>query len=125
MTVTAFRLSGPAEAELDDILDWSERNFHEVGRMRYAALLVQAMQDIADDPQRHGIEWVQAAGLRVGLYHIWHSRTHIADPAERIHVPRHLIIFRLAADGSVDILGFVHESMLRGRALSRIVRTSG
>ena len=69
MTVTAFRLSGPAEAELDDILDWSERNFHEVGRMRYAALLVQAMQDIADDPQRHGIEWVQAAGLRVGLYH--------------------------------------------------------
>lgn len=125
MTVTAFRLSGPAEAELDDILDWSERNFHEVGRMRYAALLVQAMHDIADDPQRHGIESVQAAGLRVGLYHSWHSRIRIADPAERIHAPRHLIVFRLAADGSVDILGFVHESMLRGRALSRIVRTSG
>lgn len=124
MTVNAFRLSGPAEAELDDILDWSERNFHEVGRIRYAALLVQAMQDIADDPRRFGIEWVQAAEQRVGLYHSWHSRTHIVDPAERIHAPRHLIVFRLGDDGVVDILGFVHESMLRGRALSRIVRVN-
>jgi toxin ParE1/3/4 len=124
MTVTVFRLSGPAEAELDDILDWSERNFHEIGRMRYAALLVQAMQDIADDPQRHGIEWVQAAGLRIGLYHSWHSRTRIADPAERIQTPRHLIVYRIGDDGVVEILGFVHESMLRGRALSRIVKAN-
>ncbi|WP_148219208.1 type II toxin-antitoxin system RelE/ParE family toxin [Azospirillum sp. B510] len=88
--MNAFRLSGPAEAELDDILDWSERNFHEVGRIRYAALLVQAMRDIVDDPRRSGIEWVQTAGQRVGLYHSWHSRTHIADPADRIQAPRHL-----------------------------------
>ena len=124
MTLNAFRLTGPAEAELDDILDWSEQNFHEIGRIRYAALLVQAMQDIADDPQRYGAEWLRAAGQRVGLYHAWHSRTHTADPADRIQAPRHLIVFRIAEDGVVDILGFVHESMLRGRALNRIVRAN-
>lgn len=122
--MAAFRLTGPAEVELDGILDWSERNFHEVGRRRYAVLLVQAMQDIADDPQRYGIDWVQTGRQRVGLYHTWHSRTHIADPAERVQAPRHLIVFRIAGDGVIDILGFAHESMLRGRALCRIVRAN-
>jgi plasmid stabilization system protein ParE len=66
--VAAFRLTGPAEVELDDILDWSERNFHAIGCRRYAALLVQAMQDIADDPQRYGVDWVQTGGRRVGAF---------------------------------------------------------
>ena len=118
----AFRLSGPAEAELDGILDWSEAHFHEIGRMRYAALLVQAMQDLADDPQRDGVEWVQTLKLRVGVYHAWHSRNHVPDPADRVHEPRHAIVFRVADDGIADILGFIHDSMLRGRALRRIVR---
>ena len=59
--VVGFRLSAPAEADLDRILDWSEERFHAVGRMRYAALLVQAMQDLADDPQREGVEWVMTS----------------------------------------------------------------
>jgi toxin ParE1/3/4 len=117
-----FRLSRPAEAELDDILDWSESRFHEVGRQRYAALLVQAMQDLADDPHRDGIQWIGTLGTRVGVYHAWHSRNQVPSPAERVHEPRHSVVFRVAEDGVVDILGFVHDTMLRGRALRRIVR---
>ena len=117
-----YRLSRPAEAELDAILDWSEENFHEVGRIRYANLLVQAMQDLADDPNREGVEWVRALGTRIGLYHAWHSRNRVPDPAERVQEPRHFVVFRLADDGLVDILGFAHDSMLRGRALRRILR---
>jgi len=121
LSVGVFRLSRPAEVELDDILDWSEARFHEVGRQRYAALLVQAMRDLADDPQRDGIEWVGMLGTRVGVYHTWQSRNHVSDPAERVHDSRHSIVFRLADDGIVDILGFVHDTMLRGRALCRVV----
>ncbi|WP_168220519.1 type II toxin-antitoxin system RelE/ParE family toxin [Azospirillum thermophilum] len=117
-----FRLSAPAEAELDRILDWSEEQFHAVGRMRYAALLVQAMQDLADDPQREGVGWVRPVKHPVGVYHAWHSRDHVPDPAERVHDPRHAVVFRIAEDGVADILGFVHDHMLRGRALRRIVR---
>jgi len=39
-----------------------------------------------------------------------------------VHEPRHSVVFRVADDGVVDILGFVHDTMLRGRALRRIVR---
>jgi hypothetical protein len=75
--VGVFRLSRPAEAELDDILDWSEARFHEVGRQRYAALLVQAMRDLADDPQCDGIEWVGTLGMRVKQPHL---SSHLALP---------------------------------------------
>lgn len=118
----AFRLSTPAEAELDRILDWSEERYHAVGRMRYAALLVQAMQDLADDPQREGVEWVRTLKRLVGVYHVWHSRDRVSDPAERVHDPRHAVVFRVADGEVVDILGFMHDHMLRGRALRRIVR---
>lgn len=120
--MSAFRLAAPAEAELDAVLDWSEARFHAVGRVRYATLLLQAMQDLADDPQRDGVEWVQTAKRRIGTYHVWHSRNHVADPGERIHDPRHALVFRVADDGVVDILGLLHDRMLRGRALRRIVR---
>lgn len=119
-----FRLSQVAEAELDEILDWSEAKFHEIGRVRYATLLVQAMQDIADAPQRDGVVWVRSLRVRIAVYHVWHSRNSVPDPAERVHEPRHLIVFRVADDGIVDILGFAHDSMLRGRALRRIVRAN-
>jgi len=122
--VADFRLSQPAEAELDDILDRSEDKFHEIGRMRYATLLVQAMQDIAEDPQREGVEWVRALGMRIGVYHVWYGRNSVPNPAERVHEPRHLIVFRVADDGIVDILGFAHDSMLRSRALNRIARAN-
>ncbi|CAO3415848.1 hypothetical protein [Azospirillum doebereinerae] len=103
------------------ILDWSEERFHAVGRMRYAALLVQAMQDLADDPRREGVEWVQTVKRRVGVYHVWHSRNHVSDPTERVHDPRHAVVFRVADDEIVDILDFLHDHALRGRALRRIV----
>lgn len=117
-----FRLSASAEADLDAILDWSEEHFHGIGRRRYAALLVQAMQDLADDPQRDGVAWVRTSTRRIGVYHTWHSRDHGGDPGERVHDPRHAVVFRIAEGGIVDILGFIHDHMLRGRALRRIVR---
>ncbi len=120
----AFRLSAPAEAELDTILDWSEERFHAAGRMRYATLLVQAMQDRADDPQREGVAWVRTLKRRVGVYHVRHSRDHVSDLAERVHDPRHAVVFRVADGEVVDILGFMHDHMLRGRALRRVVRSN-
>lgn len=122
--MTAFRLSAPAEAALDDILEWSAAHFHEAGRRRYAALLVRAMQDVADDPERSGIAWVRVRHASIGLYHLRHSRGDL-DPADRVNQPRHLVVFRIGADGIVDVLGFIHERMLRDRALRRLARQAG
>jgi len=102
MSMGAFRLSLSAEAELDAILDWSETHFHSIGRIRYATLLVQAMQDLADNPQRNGVAWVTALKRHLGMYHAWHSRNHVSDPAERVHEPRHVIVFRTSDGGVID-----------------------
>lgn len=124
MSAGLYRLSAQAAAHLDEILDWSEVQFHTAGRMRYTTLLVQAMQDVADDPRRVGVEWVGQPGRRIGLYHLRHSRKHVPDPSERVQEPRHAVVFRIGEVGTIEILGFLHDRMLRGRALRRIVKGS-
>jgi toxin ParE1/3/4 len=117
-----YRLSAPAEAQIDEILDWSQQNFGELSRERYATLLVAAMEDVADDPNQKSVSWKRVAQGRVGVYHISHSRQHVPDPPGPVAEPRHYLVFRVGHEGIVDILGFVHERMLLGRALGRIAR---
>lgn len=119
-----YRLSGPAEDQLDKILEWSEDEFDELIRERYALLLTTAMADIAEHPQRAAVKWVRCGTARIGIYRITHSREHIENPAQRIGTPRHSVVFRIAADGMVDVLGFIHDSQLPQRALRTIVKES-
>ena len=44
------------------------------------------------------------------------------EPSRRVGVPRHLVIYRLASDGVVEILGLVHDRMVLSRAARKIVR---
>jgi hypothetical protein len=39
-------------------------------------------------------------------------------------MPRHLIVYRLASDGVVEILGLVHDRMVLSRAARRFVRAA-
>jgi toxin ParE1/3/4 len=116
-----FRLAAPAAAQIDSILDWSEGTFGTQASARYAALLVSAMADVADDPRRPAIIWKRWRRSNIGLYHIGHSRERVPDPPGQVGEPRHYLIFRVGADGIVDILGFVHERMLLRRALRQIL----
>jgi hypothetical protein len=50
------------------------------------------------------------------------SRRHVADPPGSVRGPRHYLVFRIGADGIVDILGFMHDSMLLDCALRRLIR---
>ena len=60
-------------------------------------------------------------GIRA--YPIRLSRLRI-EPTRRVATPRHLVIYRLAADGVVEILGLVHDRMVLSRAARRIVRSA-
>ena len=118
-----FRFDADALDSLEEILEWSEKKFHEGGRLRYQTLIVQAVRDIAADIDQDGIDWFQVRGRRVGIYHTAHSRNNIPDPQSRIQKPRHTIVFHIGDDGAVVILGFIHDKMLRIPALRRIVRS--
>ena len=116
-----YRLTAPAEAQLIDILAEGEQQFGAAARERYAALLVAAMNDLAERIDRVGVNWPQGLGQRVGLYHVRYSRRRTAGASNRVRQPRHLMVFRVARDGIVEILGVIHERMYRERALKRIV----
>jgi toxin ParE1/3/4 len=118
-----FRFDADALDALEEILEWSEKKFHEVGRLRYQALIVQSARDIAADIGQDEIDWFQVRGRRVGIYHTAHSRNNIPDPLSRIQKPRHTIVFHIADDGAVVVLGFIHDKMLRIPALRRIIRS--
>ncbi|MBI3514087.1 MAG: type II toxin-antitoxin system RelE/ParE family toxin, partial [Proteobacteria bacterium] len=60
-----YRLAAPAEAQIHEILSWSHQNFGRRASERYAALLVAAMADIADDPTRPTIIWHRLRRNRV------------------------------------------------------------
>lgn len=117
-----FRLAAPAEAQIIEILKYSASEFGDIARERYAALLVQAMQDIAKMPDRPAVTWKETDLGRFGIYHVRHSRHHVAFPPGPVIEPRHFIVFQIGQDDIVDVLGFIHDSMLFNRALSRIVR---
>jgi toxin ParE1/3/4 len=58
--VGGYHLTAGAEAEFGEILQWSESRFGAAARERYAALVLTALRNIADDPIRRwsiGIGW--------------------------------------------------------------------
>jgi toxin ParE1/3/4 len=82
---------------------------------------VQAMRDVAAAPDRPGVVRVGRRRPRLLLYHARLSRSRTGGgPADRVAAPRHALVFRIGPDGVVEILGFLHDSMLRARALRRI-----
>lgn len=117
-----FLLAAPAEAQLIEIFDHSAATFGDSARKRYAALLVRAMQDIAETPDRPAVTWKQTRLGQVGVYHVRYSRHRVPAPPGPVLEPRHFLVFQIGEDRIVNILGFIHNSMLFTRALNRIAR---
>lgn len=46
------------------------------------------------------------------------------EAVRRVAAPRHLIIYRLAIDGVVEILGLVRDRMVLCRAARKVVRSA-
>jgi toxin ParE1/3/4 len=111
-----------AEDQIAGILRESARRHGPDAAGRYGLLLLAAMAAVGDDPARLGASNVpRLPGIRAFPARL--IRLHI-DPARRVRLPRHLIVFRLADDGVVDILGVVHDRMVLSRAAQRAVKAA-
>ncbi len=106
-----YRLSPRAEADLESILAWTHENFGERGRLRYEALLVRAVLDVAHDPQRPGCHSRPELAAGAMTYHLLHSRDHVPQSTGRVKRPRHFLLVRMAADGCLEIGRVLHDSM--------------
>jgi len=105
------RLSPEAEQDIEAILAWTHGQFGEQVRLRYEELLVRAILDVADDPVGLGV--VERPELAKGAktYHLRHSRDYVRRSVGRIRKPRHLLLYRLASNGCLEIGRVLHDSM--------------
>lgn len=106
-----FRLSPSAEQDLESILAWTDQEFGEQIRLRYEALLVQAILDLAADPDRAGITKRPELAKGALTYHLRHSRDNVSRSIGRIRKPRHFLLFRVAQNGCIEIARVLHDSM--------------
>ncbi len=77
--------------------------------MRYEALILQAMRDIAVDPERPGTAArpdLMVEGVRT--YHLSFSRMRASEP--RVRTPRHLLIYRRDPTGTIVVARVLHDS---------------
>ncbi|HEX7450029.1 MAG TPA: type II toxin-antitoxin system RelE/ParE family toxin [Pirellulales bacterium] len=100
-----------AQRDIQNILAWTDEQYGGKACLRYEALLIQAVVDIADSPERPGTHDRREIAPTARVYHLRHSRTRVARMIGRVKNPRHVLLFRLRKDGAVEIARVLHDSM--------------
>jgi toxin ParE1/3/4 len=103
-----YRLSAAAQADVVDILAWTQEQFGEAARLRYQALIVAALRDIAAQPDRPGSLDRPELGIGVRSWHLRSSRDRAG--AGLVRRPRHFVIYRMQR-GVVVIGRVLHDAM--------------
>jgi toxin ParE1/3/4 len=105
-----FGLAPVAGQGIDSILAWTEERFDEQARLRYEALLLQAITDITNRPDLPSSQ-SEGRSRRPAAPIIFHSRNHAAVAVGRVRRPRHFVLYRTRSDGIVEIGRELHDSM--------------
>jgi plasmid stabilization system protein ParE len=119
----AYRLTRTAEEQIDSLLLDSARQHGLEAAGRYGQLILTVMAALGEEPHMIGsLEVPRLGGVRAYPTRLGRRRV---EPGRRVASPRHLIVYRLAPDGLVEILGLVHDRMVLSRAARRIIRIVG
>lgn len=112
-----YAASPAAERDIESILALSQEQFGEQGRLRYEALLVRAMLDVGERPERAGSQARPEIGAAVRTYHFYYSRENVPTATGRVRRPRHFLLYRIGPDGVVEIGRVLHDRMDLARHL--------
>jgi toxin ParE1/3/4 len=113
-----FRLARPAQIDLANILATSAERWGAEGRRRYAAVLAAAMRQVAAEPD--GPLTRKRPDLRSGIrsFHVRHTRG--SSAAAEVRKPVHVLYYRLAQQGVIEIVRVLHERMEPSRHLDEL-----
>jgi toxin ParE1/3/4 len=112
-----FRLAGPAQTDLARILATSLDRWGDDGRSRYARLLAVAMRSIAAAPA--GPLTRDRAELSPGVRSL-HMQRLKGDHG--VNAPMHVVYFRIASPGLIEIVRVLHERMEPTRHITEETR---
>jgi toxin ParE1/3/4 len=98
-----------AQADIDDLLRFSESRFGAGAADRYRLLINAAIADLLVDPQRPASYTRDDIPPGIRLYALRHSRTRLPS-ARRITRPRHLIAYRYDPD-RLEFVRVLYDSM--------------
>jgi toxin ParE1/3/4 len=110
-----FRLARPAQIDLANILATSAERWGAEARQRYAAVLAAAMRQVAAEPD--GPLTRKRPDLRSDIrsFHLRHVRR--SAEAAKVRRPVHLLYYRVAQKGVIEIVRVLHERMEPSRHL--------
>lgn len=100
-----IRISGPASADLADVLTTSAARWGEAGRERYAGLLASALRTIARSPQGPNTRDRHELGSGVRSFHIRHTRG-----TRGVKAPVHVVYYRVGT-AIIEIIRVLHDRM--------------
>lgn len=103
-------LAPDAEADIDDILEWTVERFGEPVRDGYEELINTAINELLADPERIGTEPRPDLGPGIRVVHLRSSRDHIPHGVRRILKPRHFVVYRQVGD-VLQVVRVLHEAM--------------
>lgn len=110
-----FRLARPAQIDLANILAASADRWSPEAAQRYAAVLAAAMRQVADDPESPLT--TKRTDLRSGI-HSFHVRYARRSPGTaKVRRPVHVLYYRVAREGVIEIVRVLHERMDPNRHL--------
>ena len=97
--------------DIVNILTWTQENFGLQALTAYTRLIETVIEDIATEPGRAGSIQRPEIAENCKTYHLFHSRNRAAKRGQRIHRPRHLVLYRMLDEGTVEIGRVLHDSM--------------
>ena len=99
-----------AEQDIIEILAWSEGNFGEFGRIRYEKLIIAAIRDLTENPERYGTQRRDEVIENARFYHLVHSRKSVTAD-QRVKSPRHFILFKIVQGQQIEISRLLYDRM--------------
>ena len=98
------RLTAAAEADFENIIDWTFDQFGNKQAVAYADTVVAALEALTDGPTTIGVK--ERPDIAKGLFTL-----HVARGNRR---GRHFVLFRVADRGrtsTIEVLRLLHDSM--------------
>jgi toxin ParE1/3/4 len=115
-----YRLLAGAEDDIDSLLLRSAGEWGVAGAERYHRLMLAVFALVGEIPDTPGSQAVAAvAGVRVFPLRLGRR---LVEAEQRVGNPRHVVVYRIAEDGAVEIMGLAHDRMLLTRAARRMQR---